>query len=149
MKKTAFVLNGCGALGAYQANALNYLDSRGIKPDLLVGVSSGAINCFGYSAVSSTRLYNFWSRLNHISDCFQFSYYNTIFGTGAYTTSPLIKKVKEETKDILHLSTDIIFPYVDIMTGEVILNKYVAGTNPKKCNFRSKESYRYPRSCLS
>ncbi len=40
----AFVLGGGGARGALQAGALRALIERGILPDLLVGVSAGAVN---------------------------------------------------------------------------------------------------------
>lgn len=40
----AFVLPGGGALGAYQVGALKALAEAGVVPDLLVGVSAGAVN---------------------------------------------------------------------------------------------------------
>jgi len=128
MKKVAFVLNGCGALGAYQANALNQLAAQGVKPNLLVGVSSGAINCFGYAAVGPSRLFNFWTRLNKMSDCFGFNYLNLLLSTGAYSTDPLIDKVKRECYDTYSTKIDTIFPYIDAFTGEIFVEKYVAGT---------------------
>ena len=48
MKKSlAFVLGGGGARGAMQVGALRALFEAGIKPDLLVGTSIGAINAAG------------------------------------------------------------------------------------------------------
>lgn len=41
---TAFVLTGGGSLGAAQVGALLALEDHGIRPDLLVGTSVGAIN---------------------------------------------------------------------------------------------------------
>ncbi|MEW5734974.1 MAG: patatin-like phospholipase family protein [Thermodesulfobacteriota bacterium] len=43
-EKTAFVLAGGGSLGAIQAGMLKALADRGIRPDLIVGASVGAIN---------------------------------------------------------------------------------------------------------
>ena len=40
----AFVMPGGGALGAYEAGAVLALAEAGVHPDLLVGVSAGAIN---------------------------------------------------------------------------------------------------------
>jgi len=40
----AFVLPGGGALGAYQVGVLRALTHAGITPDLLIGVSAGAVN---------------------------------------------------------------------------------------------------------
>ena len=48
MKKClAFVLGGGGARGAMQVGALRALFEAGLKPDLLVGTSIGAINATG------------------------------------------------------------------------------------------------------
>ncbi|MBV9417059.1 MAG: patatin-like phospholipase family protein [Solirubrobacterales bacterium] len=40
----AFVLSGGASLGACQAGMLEALYEQGIRPDLLVGTSAGAIN---------------------------------------------------------------------------------------------------------
>jgi NTE family protein len=42
--RTAFVLAGGGSLGAVQVGMLAELFARGLRPDLLVGVSAGALN---------------------------------------------------------------------------------------------------------
>ncbi|HEX2993710.1 MAG TPA: patatin-like phospholipase family protein, partial [Anaerolineales bacterium] len=48
MKKClAFVLAGGGSRGALQVGALRALFEAGIKPDLLVGTSIGAVNAVG------------------------------------------------------------------------------------------------------
>ncbi len=40
----AFILPGGGALGAYQVGALRALSEAGVRPDVLIGVSAGAVN---------------------------------------------------------------------------------------------------------
>src|SRR5690349_7246810 len=42
--RVAFVLSGGASLGATQSGMLQALYERGIRPDLLVGTSAGAIN---------------------------------------------------------------------------------------------------------
>jgi NTE family protein len=42
--KTALILQGGGALGAYQAGVYSGLDKHGLEPDWVVGTSIGAIN---------------------------------------------------------------------------------------------------------
>ncbi|HYI44729.1 MAG TPA: patatin-like phospholipase family protein [Actinomycetota bacterium] len=42
--KTAFVFSGGGPLAALQVGALKALTERGVKPDLVVGTSAGALN---------------------------------------------------------------------------------------------------------
>ncbi len=44
MATTAFVLGGGGHLGAYQVGMLRALMERGVRPDLVVGTSVGAMN---------------------------------------------------------------------------------------------------------
>ena len=46
-KRLAFVLGGGGARGAMQVGALRALFEAGLKPDLLVGTSIGAVNAAG------------------------------------------------------------------------------------------------------
>jgi len=43
-KKTALVLSGGGARGAYQAGVLKYLEEIQFIPDYIAGTSVGAIN---------------------------------------------------------------------------------------------------------
>jgi NTE family protein len=42
--RTPFVLSGGASLGASQSGMLQALYERGIRPDLLVGTSAGAVN---------------------------------------------------------------------------------------------------------
>ncbi len=62
----AFVLSGGGNLGPLQIGALRALYERGIKPDILVGCSAGAINAMQLSRNPSLEgidaLADFWSR---------------------------------------------------------------------------------------
>ncbi|MDH3294910.1 MAG: patatin-like phospholipase family protein [Acidimicrobiia bacterium] len=64
---TAFVLSGGGNLGAVQVGMLRALDECGVKPDLIVGCSVGAINGAAYAAEPDRdgveRLARIWGRL--------------------------------------------------------------------------------------
>jgi len=65
---TAFVLSGGGSLGAVQVGMLQALAERGIRPDLLIGTSAGALNAayvaqHGTTPDSLDRLERIWSRL--------------------------------------------------------------------------------------
>jgi NTE family protein len=71
---TAFVLPGGGSLGAVQVGMLQALGERGVKPDLLVGTSCGALNAawvagHGMSSDSLTELAAVWTSLRR-SDIF-------------------------------------------------------------------------------
>ncbi len=63
------VLQGGGALGAYQAGVYQALDEAGIEPDWVIGTSIGAINA-GIIAGNRPgnrlpRLREFWARMTH------------------------------------------------------------------------------------
>lgn len=63
----AFVLAGGGSLAAAQVGMLRALVEKGVRPDLLVGVSAGGINAFCFAqhptAHGLDRLHRLWSRL--------------------------------------------------------------------------------------
>jgi len=63
------VLQGGGALGAYQVGVYQALDEAGIEPDWVIGTSIGAINAaiIAGSARSErmARLRDFWKRVEH------------------------------------------------------------------------------------
>ncbi len=70
----AFVLSGGGSLGAVQVGMLKALGARGVRPDLLVGTSAGAVNAawvarHGMSRDSLARLADLWIGL-HRTDVF-------------------------------------------------------------------------------
>lgn len=71
---TAFVLSGGGSLGAVQVGMLDALTAHGVRPDLLVGTSAGALNAawaatHGTSPDSLAGLATVWTRL-HRADVF-------------------------------------------------------------------------------
>ena len=66
-RQIVLVLQGGGALGAYQAGVYQALHERGIEPDWIVGTSIGAINA---SLIAGNphesrveRLKEFWTRM--------------------------------------------------------------------------------------
>ncbi len=66
-RRTAFVLSGGGNLGAVQVGMLRALVDAGIKPDIIVGCSVGAINGAAFAAEPNyagvTRLDRIWRRI--------------------------------------------------------------------------------------
>ena len=64
---TAFVLAGGGSLGAVQAGMLLELMGAGVRPDLVVGVSAGALNgaflAFDPSLAMAERIADLWRRV--------------------------------------------------------------------------------------
>jgi NTE family protein len=68
-RQTVLVLQGGGALGAYQAGVYQALHESGIEPDWIIGTSIGAINAslIAGNAPSERleRLREFWRRMAH------------------------------------------------------------------------------------
>jgi NTE family protein len=67
--QVVLVLQGGGALGAYQAGVYQALDEAGVEPDWVIGTSIGAINA-GIIAGNRpgtrlSRLREFWDRVHH------------------------------------------------------------------------------------
>ena len=66
-RQIVLVLQGGGALGAYQAGVYHALHERGIEPDWIVGTSIGAINASliagNARANRLERLKEFWTRM--------------------------------------------------------------------------------------
>ncbi len=65
--KTAFVLSGGGSLGAVHVGMLQALTAAGVRPDLVVGTSVGALNGVFYAhdptPAGVAALANIWRRL--------------------------------------------------------------------------------------
>jgi NTE family protein len=67
--QTVLVLQGGGALGAYQAGVYQGLSEAGIEPDWVIGTSIGAINAALIAGNKPedrlNRLMDFWDRVSH------------------------------------------------------------------------------------
>lgn len=67
--RVVLVLQGGGALGAYQAGVYQALHESGLMPDWIVGTSIGAINAAllagNREAIRLQRLKQFWGRVSH------------------------------------------------------------------------------------
>ena len=69
VQRIALVLQGGGALGAYQAGIYQALDEHDLTPDWVIGTSIGAINAALIAgnprSVRVQRLRDFWERVAH------------------------------------------------------------------------------------
>lgn len=64
--QTVYILQGGGAFGAFECGAIQALQERGIRPDVVAGVSIGAINSAiiaGNPDHAAQQLQAFWSEL--------------------------------------------------------------------------------------
>jgi NTE family protein len=101
-KTTAFVLAGGGSLGAVQVGMLMALSDAGVRPDLVVGSSVGALNAAFFAgeptAAGAAKLATIWRGLRR-RDVFPFTLRTLAnwFGpTGALFESVRLRRLIEE-----------------------------------------------------
>lgn len=92
-RTTAFILSGGGSLGAVQVGMLQALCHRGVRPDLLVGTSVGAVNAaylsgHGFSAASLDALAAIWTGLGR-HDVFPLRPRHALYAVGGFAPSLL------------------------------------------------------------
>jgi predicted acylesterase/phospholipase RssA len=65
--QVVLVLQGGGALGAYQVGVYEALHEAGIEPDWIIGTSIGAINASNKPQDRLVKLNEFWNRMERAS----------------------------------------------------------------------------------
>jgi NTE family protein len=95
--KTAFVLSGGGAKGAFQVGVMKALAEQGVVPDVAYGTSVGALNITGYSYVGLEELAKIWRRIKRGRDMLGLNLGRlvTLSATGVFNTKPLRKKIRK------------------------------------------------------
>jgi NTE family protein len=101
--KLAIVLSGGGAKGAFQVGALDQLiNGHGVRPAIVVGTSTGAIQALGVAQNDVTGLLSVWSGLRGNSDIYKERggpLLSALFGEKAlYDASPLKRLLKTFSK---------------------------------------------------
>lgn len=66
-----YVLSGGGALGSFEVGVLRQLEDKGIRPDIVIGTSTGALNAIGYSFKGIEYLESLWNGIKSINDVFK------------------------------------------------------------------------------
>ncbi len=103
--RTAFVLGGGGLLGATQIGMLRALEGRGIRPDLIVGTSVGAMNGAFFAAAPGpaalAELEQLWAELDR---------------SGVFADSP-IRQIARVAKHRTHLHSPA--PLRRVLTGSL------------------------------
>lgn len=98
-KKLAIVLSGGGAKGAFQVGVLDALiTTHGVKPDIAVGTSTGAIQALGVAQDDIAGLLKVWTSIKGNSDIYtdRSGLLGTVIfgGKGLHNTAPLRKLLK-------------------------------------------------------
>lgn len=97
--KLAIVLSGGGAKGAFQVGVLDALITKhGVKPSIVVGTSTGAIQAMGVAQNDMPELLEIWLGLKGDKDIYKerLGLASALFGEKAlYDASPLRKLLKK------------------------------------------------------
>lgn len=116
----ALVLGGGGAKGLALLGAMKELEAAGIKPDLVVGCSAGAMAGALYAdGQEFVELEKNFLALKR-SDILDFSYFKPLFGIVNGTKLQDLMKKNLRAKTFEELKTPLIVVATDLQTGETI-----------------------------
>jgi NTE family protein len=122
--KTAFVLSGGGAKGAFQIGVMKALADKGVTPDVIYGTSVGALNACGYAYAGLQELEEVWRSLRSKKDILRINWKGllTLSATGLYNMKPLRKKI-EKLIECNSSNIDAWVCVTDLKTGEAFYRK--------------------------
>ena len=118
MKKLALVLGGGAAKGYAHIGVLKVLEKHGIKPDLIIGTSMGALVGGIYSAGFSTeKMTELAEKFNSIGS---FSLISTLFKGNIINTNRVKKLIEKQLGETKHEDCNIKFVSIaaELSTGK-------------------------------
>ncbi|HCJ67658.1 MAG TPA: hypothetical protein DHV62_10190 [Elusimicrobia bacterium] len=125
--KTAVVLSGGGAKGAFQVGALDYLiNEKKIDFEIICGVSAGALNASMVAQGDFNTLKKIWQEIKSHRDIFHqrlFGILGGLFGADSvYCNRPLWKKIDcyVDPEKIRNSGKELRIGTVSLQTGEYI-----------------------------
>lgn len=99
-KSVALLLQGGGALGAYQAGAYEALSDTGVLPDWVSGISIGAINAAIIAGNKPedrlSKLLGFWEQITSIPWWSQFESFNSMIERGGNIAKTFMKQINSD-----------------------------------------------------
>jgi NTE family protein len=124
-KKTALVLSGGGAKGAFQVGAEKYArEVKGYQWDLIAGVSVGALNGAMLASRKFQRLYELWNNLTReqvLTGGFNLiSVIKLIFGAKSFFGNEPLRQLIEQEFDPDLIQDDLRIGAVSLLTGEYV-----------------------------
>lgn len=124
-KKTALILSGGGAKGAFQAGAEKYArEEKGYTWDIIAGVSVGALNGAMLAMEKYQRLWEIWNTISddqvYTGGFNLWSIIKLAFGAKSfYGNEPLWQKLKTEMEPD-KVQVDLRIGSVSLVTGEYV-----------------------------
>lgn len=145
--RRVFILGGGAAFGAHQAGALDYLVSRGITPDAIIGSSVGIINALLHVSGGPELAIKSWREINSLQVLFGPSLlHNPLFGNSLMSMNRLVRWI-ERTVDfdrVFNSGIELKFVMLNLSDGQA----YLRGNRTERSaeNFRtiSRIGYRIP-----
>lgn len=123
--RLALVLSGGGAKGAFQVGVLDELiNKRGVRPSIVVGTSTGAIQALGVAQLDVTALLDVWLGIKGNKDIYKERsgpLLGALFGEKAiYDATPLKKLLKDflKAERLATSGIDMRLGVVGLQTGE-------------------------------
>ncbi len=126
MAKTALVLSGGGAKGAFQFAAEKYArEVKGYRWDIISGVSVGALNGAMLAMAKYARLQDIWQHISneqvYTGRLNAWAILKLIFGAkSVYGNDPLWRMIEQEV-ELDQIRTDLRIGAVSLRTGEYVL----------------------------
>lgn len=122
MTRRACIISGEGAKGSWQSAILC---SEGKAYDLMIGVSSGALNAVGYSTLGQD-LQSLWDEAKSLTSGFGYNW-KFLWDSGAFTAVPLMKRLTNHMVGKQFKYTTL-FPSIHCPTGTLTFVTYDVGT---------------------
>lgn len=129
--RTALVLSGGGAKGAFQAGALKKLAERSLEYDSIAGVSVGALNGIMVASGQTSRMLELWKTITRDQIytkrsipriALKFLAYKIGISSpprSIYSNEPLFKLLKEELEDI-YLKIPLTIGRINLGSGQYL-----------------------------
>lgn len=124
-KKTALILSGGGAKGAFQVGAEKYArEVKGYRWDLIAGVSVGALNGAMLAAHKYSPLLELWNNLTRdqvLTGGFNLlSVIKLLFGARSFYGNEPLRQLLEQEFDPQQIKTDLRIGAVSLISGEYV-----------------------------
>jgi predicted acylesterase/phospholipase RssA len=118
--KTALILAGGGAKGAFQVGVISYLEEH-VKIDAIYGSSAGAFNALGFARLGADGLENIWDNIKNWHDVLSVNWESFVLkSTGLLNLKPSERIIHTLTR---HFNTTRHIPVcvnkVNLETGKV------------------------------
>ena len=124
-KKTALVLSGGGAKGAFQCGAEKYArEVKGYKWDIIAGVSVGALNSCMLAMEKYERLFEIWNAITD-DQVFTggFNIWSTIkllFGAKSFYGNDPLRRTLQKELELDKIKADLRVGAVSLVTGDYV-----------------------------